>query len=85
MTNFTACFHSILPPDGLKRLNDECAIMVGVAPCNIEHHDDLTHFTLTTQVNEDETTAEEFFNEIASDLSRWIGSAVYLDEIFVDD
>ena len=85
MTNFTACFHTILGDVTLNRLTEECRTMVGVDPCNIEKHDDLTNFTLTTQVNEDETTAEDFFNEICGDLSRWLGIPVYLDEIFVDD
>lgn len=59
--------------------------MVGVDACNIEHHDDVTHFTLTTDVDENEIDPDTYFNEIAVDLSRWVGSAVTLNEIFVDD
>ena len=59
--------------------------MVGVDACNIEHHDDVIHFTLTTDVDENEVDPDTYFNEIAVDLSRWVGAAVTLNEIFVDD
>jgi len=85
MTNYTACFHVVLGDVSLSRLNEECRIMVGVDAENIEHHDDTTNFTLTTEVDEDEVEPEEYFTEICLDLSRWLGVAVTLDEIFVDD
>jgi len=84
-TNYTACFSVVLGTVSLNHLRDECRIMAGVDACNIEHHDDVTHFTLTTDVDENEADPDTYFNEIAVDLSRWVGSAVTLNEIFVDD
>ena len=89
-TNYTACFSVVLGTMSLNHLREECRIMVGVDACNIEHHDDVTHFTLTTEVDvygkiENEVDPDTYFNEIAVDLSRWVGTAVTLNEIFVDD
>ena len=53
-TNYTACFSVVLGTVSLNHLREECRIMVGVDACNIEHHDDVTHFTLTTEVDENE-------------------------------
>ena len=89
-TNYTACFSVVLGTMSLNHLREECRIMTGVDACNIEHHDDVTHFTITTEVDvynkiENEVDPDTYFNEIAVDLSRWVGTAVTLNEIFVDD
>ena len=89
-TNYTACFSVVLGTMSLNHLREECRIMTGVDACNIEHHDDVTHFTITTEVDvygkiENEVDPDTYFNEIAVDLSRWVGTTVTLNEIFVDD
>lgn len=85
MTQYTACF-SIRTPVDLSLLDEECRILTGSSPANIEKHDDpfLLNFTLTDMVG-DGGDPDEYFDQIGRDLTRFLKVHVNLDEIFIDD
>lgn len=83
-TNYTACYHvSPVPNDAL--LQEECRILTGVSPCNLEIHDDTLNFTITVDVDDD-VSPEDHFDTICRDLNNFVKNSQFtLDEIFVDD
>lgn len=85
MTQYTACF-SIRTPVDLSLLEEECRILVGTSPANIEKHDApfLLNFTLTDTVGAEDDPGE-YFDQIGRDLTRFLKVHVNLDEIFIDD
>lgn len=85
---YTANFstHGIV---GERILFNECRVMVGQSPCNYQvltHENDQqrTHFTLT-EVIEDGVNPEEYFENIAKDLERYLGVNVTVHELILDD
>jgi len=85
-TNYTACYHAVpVPNDAL--LQEECRILTGVSPCNLEIHDDTLNFTITVDVDDvdGDVSPEEYFDTICRDLNNSFKNSQFnLDEIFVD-
>ena len=84
-TQHTACY-SIDGQIDLTRLQEEARILVGVDAANIQYLEDVdvTHFTLTDEVD-DGIDPDAHFDWIGRDFSRFLPAKVTLNEIFVDN
>lgn len=84
-TNYTVCYTAEGHID-LTLLQEECRILTGSWAGNINRHDDPddTTFTIAFRV-EDGIDKESYFEQIAVDLSRYLGVMVTRNEIIVDD
>lgn len=84
-TNYTVCYTAEGHID-LTLLQEECRILTGSWAGNINRHDDPddTTFTIAFRV-EDGIDRESYFEQIAVDLSRYLGVMVTRNEIIVDD
>lgn len=84
-TQYTACY-SIDGKIDLTRLQEEARILVGVDAANIQYLEDVdvTHFTLTDEVD-DGIDPDAHFDWIGRDFSRFLPAKVTLNEIFVDN
>ena len=67
---------------------DECRILVGVTPSNLQifsdHDKHQTNFTLSDSVLNDQDI-EEYFQQIAEDLSKYLCVTVLLNEVIDDN
>lgn len=85
LTTYTATFtvHDHIPSE---RLKEEVRLSFGVNADNIEWHDhpNITNFTVTCVLFEDEV-ASEVFPMVAKDLGRWLGVPVTLGEVILDN
>jgi len=85
ITTYTATYtiHDIISRDVLT---EECRVLVGVDPQNIEWHDspNITNFTVTDIVPS-EIDSNMHFKQIQRDFERFMGVPVTLGAIIVDD
>ena len=84
-TNYTVCYTAEGHID-LTLLQEECRILTGSWAGNVNRHDDPadTTFTISDSV-EDGIDKESYFDQIAVDLSRYLGVKVTRNEIIIDD
>jgi hypothetical protein len=88
-TNYTVCYTVCYTAEShidSTLLQEECRILTGSWAGNVNFHDDPadTTFTISDSV-EDGIDKESYFDQIAVDLSRYLGVKVTRNEIIIDD
>lgn len=84
-TNYTVCFTAEGHLD-TTLLQEECKILTGSWAGNINFHDDPNDTTFTiSDIVEDGIDKERYFDQIAVDLSRYLGVKVTRNEIIIED
>lgn len=86
LTIYTATYtlHDHISTD---KLVEETRLLCGVNPENIERHDlpNITNFTVSLFIDEEQNDPKAYFQEIANDFERWLGVDVTLGEVILDN
>lgn len=81
--NYTACFTACSPIE-VNRLDEESRILTGNSIANVAVYDDSVNFTISDVVPNG-IDAQEYFQTVAQDFSRFLKIEVKVHEIILDD
>ncbi len=82
--NYTACFTATEPVD-LTRLDEEARVLTGTSIANVQaYSDDCVNFTISDVVPSG-IDAQDYFQTVAHDMSKFLKVKIELHEIIMDD